>query len=84
MLFPPATKVDPVNAIGASVDISAGQGVATTTMHEAPSRETHPPPPDRIRLGTAEPGETEQAGFESSQLDMLPEQISPRINRARF
>ena len=38
----PATKVDPVNAIGASIDISAGQWVAATTMREAPSRETHP------------------------------------------
>jgi hypothetical protein len=28
----PATKVDPVNAIGASFDISAAQGVAGTTM----------------------------------------------------
>ena len=40
--------------------------------------------PDRICLVTTEPGETEQAGFESSQLDMLPERISPRVNRARY
>ena len=48
----PATKADPVNAIGASVDISAGQevvGLNYATRHRHAKRT---PPPDRIRLGT--------------------------------
>ena len=42
------------------------------------------PPPDRICLGTAEPGEIEQAGFKSSHVDMLPERISPGLTKHDF
>lgn len=79
----PATKVDPSMLPELALIFQQVRGLPPQRC----ARHRHAkriPRPDRIYLGTAEPSETEQAGFESSQLDMLPERIWPRINQARF
>lgn len=72
-----ATKVDPVDAIGASVDISAGQRVAATTMPSGNVTRNASSSPIASAEARRNPAKRSRPGFELSQLDMLPERLAP-------